>query len=103
MAAVRRRACLQGTNVRHRAKEIADLVNDPDRVRQEREKVRRMPFGGSLPQPAHPGRCLPRPRGRVGEPGRLDAARPWPRRLKRAPPLIYEQTNAPHKKMNKPK
>lgn len=29
-----------GVNVRHRAKEILQLVNDPQRLREERDKVR---------------------------------------------------------------
>lgn len=32
---------LQGVNVRHRAKELLQLVNNPDRVREERAKVSR--------------------------------------------------------------
>jgi hypothetical protein len=30
----------QGTNVRHRSKEICDLVSDTERIKVEREKVR---------------------------------------------------------------
>ena len=36
-----------GVNVRHRAKEILQLVNSPDRLREEREKVRRADGGSS--------------------------------------------------------
>lgn len=32
--------CCQGVNVRVRAKELLQLVNDPDKVREERNKVR---------------------------------------------------------------
>ncbi len=34
---------MQGVNVRHRAKELLQLVNNPDRLREERNKVRQGP------------------------------------------------------------
>ncbi|KAJ2689660.1 Epsin-3, clathrin recruitment and traffic between the Golgi and endosome, partial [Coemansia spiralis] len=38
----------QGINVRHRSKEILDLINDPDRLREERNKAKdnRNKYGG---------------------------------------------------------
>jgi len=33
-----------GENVRHRAKQLCELVIDPERVREERKKVPRLPL-----------------------------------------------------------
>ena len=35
-----------GENVRHRAKQLAELIIDPDRIREERRKVRRGAIAG---------------------------------------------------------
>jgi hypothetical protein len=40
-----------GENVRHRAKQLAELIIDPDRIREERRKVRR------AAAEAQPGAC----------------------------------------------
>ena len=61
-----------GENVRHRAKQLAELIIDPDRIREERRKVRHGATGSYTAAFTNP--CLPIYDGSAGI-LLLDAAR----------------------------